>query len=108
MICVIKDLSICSICCESGIDKNNKMVINPRGAIKTKGLAFNLKIFNTKNLMTKIPMVMSKANKILSGFKTSEMLIKNPKRIKNRARVKNANSVVISLNLCTSLLKLIG
>ena len=91
-----------------GIDKNRRIVIKPRGAIKTNGLVCNLKILSIINLTINIPNVMQSANKIVSEFNTSARSIKKPKSKKNNARIRKANSAVISLNLCTSLVKFSG
>ena len=52
--CNIMDLLTKSIEEFSGIDKNNKMVIKPLGAIKYIELKFILNIFKITNLMRKI------------------------------------------------------
>jgi hypothetical protein len=42
------------VVCEAGIDKNNKIEINPLGEIKSNGIKSNLTIFKTSALTKNI------------------------------------------------------
>src|SRR5690554_333084 len=108
MICVINDLFISLIWSVSGIERKSNIVINPLGAIKSKGFTGALNISKTISLIKNIPAVMQRAKTMVDEFNKFDVSNKNPNKIKKEARIRNANSVVISRNFSTSLLKFTG
>ena len=65
-------------------------------------------IFKKRILSTNIPKTINTAHKIVFLFKISSTSIKNPNNRKNNDLIKKTISIVSSLNLRTSLLKMIG
>lgn len=89
---ITSDLFETGIDCDAGIDKNSKIVIKPRGAINTNGLALIEKSRSDSHRTPKIPAVMPTAQRMVSGFNNSAESIKNPNNKKNSALIKNAIS----------------
>lgn len=88
------------------MDKNNKMVINPRGAIKSKGKISILDIVKYIILINNINATILAANIKLVKSKTFFVSMINPNNKKNIVLTKKVNSITISLNRPTSLTNL--
>ena len=92
----------------AGIDKNNKMVIRPLGAIYKTGVGGNLISLSTVNLTSRIAAIMAIAKGRVFRLSSSCVSIRKPKSIKNKVRIRKAASAVSSFSLLTSEIKLSG
>src|SRR5574343_156564 len=97
---MISDLLMMGIVKLKGIDRNNKMVIKPLGAININGNK-GMRI-NNKKIARKIKMadVIHIAHKAVSELNNSSVCIKKPKTRKNMARIRNVISEMMGRNLC--------